>query len=341
VGDNLQDNLIALNPVTNRVVTYKIPHRKEDRLGGNIGGRLKDFPGVGTYVGLHSLAESPKDGHLFLTGSDSSRLVEFNPRRGDFRLYDLPEGYYPHTIRIDAADRVWFTMAVSNQIAMFDRKRGRFRFYDLPVRSFREKATLFALPFILKLANWGVPIHRMPIDARSGGLPLPYGIDITPAGHVWFTRLHSNEIGHIDPDSHEVTMMSTPFVSPRRLRSDADGNLWITAFAEGKIARYTPASGEFKLYDLPTRPAGSETPYSLNVDRGRGVVWITGTASDSLIRFDIATESWQVFPLPRRRTFTRDVDIARDGSVYTSNGSFPAWHIEDGQPTVIRIRPGE
>jgi virginiamycin B lyase len=340
-GDNLQDNLIELDPKTNRSKTHKIPKAPGDKLGGNIGGRLKNYPGVGTYVGLHSLDESPTDGHLFLTGSDSSRLVEFAPETKQFTLYDLPDGFYPHTVRIDQKDRVWFTMAVSNQIAMFDRKSKTFKFYDLPARNIKEKATIFALPVILELANWGVPIHKMPIDAQSGGLPLPYGIEIAPNGHVWFTRLHSDEIGRVNPDTHEVTFFKTPFVSPRRMRADAEGNLWITVFAEGKLAKFDPKTEKFMLFDLPTEPLGSETPYSLNVDRKRGIVWINGTASDSMIRFDIATKDWKIFPLPRRRTFTRDVDIAEDGSIYTSNGSFPAWHIEDGQPTVIRVIPGD
>lgn len=340
-GDNLQDNLIELNPKTNETITHKIPKRSGDKLGGNIGGRLSNYPGVGTYVGLHSISESAVDGHLFLTGSDSSRLVEFNPKTKEFTLYDLPDGFYPHTVRVDQRDRVWFTMAVSNQVGMFDRNSKRFRFYDLPTRGFKETATIFALPVVLKLANWGVPIHKMPIDAQSGGLPLPYGIDLTPNGNVWFTRLHSDEIGRINPDTHEITLFKTPFVSPRRMRADADGNLWITVFAEGRLAKFDPTTEKFTLYDLPTEPLGSETPYSLNVDRKRGAVWINGTASDSMIRFEIATEKWKIYPLPRRRTFTRDVDIAEDGSIYTSNGSFPAWHIEDGQPTIIRIETGD
>ena len=339
-GDNLQDDLIELDPRTNKSAVYKIPRRPGDTLGGNIGGRLKNYPGVGTYVGLHSLAESHVDGHLFLIGSDSSRLVEFAPETKAFTLYDLPEGYYPHTVRIDQKDRVWFTMAVSNQVAMFDRATKSFKFYDLPTRSLKEKMTIAALPVILKLANWGVPINKMPIDAKSSGLPLPYGIEIAPNGKVWFARLHSDEIARIDPDTDKVTFFKTPFVSPRRLRADADGNLWITVFAEGRLAKFDPKTEKFTLYDLTTEPLGSDTPYSLNVDRKRGIVWIDGTASDSMIRFDIAKETWQVFPMPRRRTFTRDVDIAEDGAIFTSNGCFPAWHIEDGQPTVIRITPG-
>ena len=341
VGDNLQDDLIELDPKTGRTVTHKIPRREDDELGGNIGGRLKNYPGVGTYVGLHSLDEAPSDGHLFLTGSDSSRLVEFAPETGEFTLYDLPEGYYPHTVRVDQKERVWFTMAISNQVAMFDRTSKEFTFYDLPTRSFKEKMTIAALPIVMKLANMGMDTHDMAVTEKSEGLPLPYGIDIAPDGGVWFTRLHAEEIGHIDPETEALRMYKTPFVGPRRLRADADGNVWISVFASGRLAKFDPVTEKFTLYDLPTIPVGSDSPYSLTVDRKRRQVWVNGTGSDTMMRFDIARETWSVFPLPRRRTFTRDVVVAEDGSVYTSNGSFPAWHIEDGQPTVIRIVPAD
>ncbi len=341
VGDNLQDNLIELDPKTGRTITHKIPKQKGDELGGNIGGRLKNFPGVGAYVGLHSLDESLTDGHLFLTGSDSSRLVEFAPESGKFTQYDLPEGFYPHTIRMDSKDRAWFTMAVSNQIAVFDRAQTKFTFYDLPTRSFKEKMTITALPLIMKLSNMGMDTHDMAVDETSQGLPLPYGIDIAPDDTVWFTRLHSNEIGHIVPETGKLTMYKTPFIGPRRLRIDSEGNVWITVFASGRLAKFDPSTENFTLYDLPTQPLGSDTPYSLGIDRERGQVWVNGTASDTMMRYDIKSDTWVVFPLPRMRSFTRDVVIAPDGSVYTSNGSFPAWHIEDGQPTVIHISPND
>ena len=70
------------------------------------------------------------------------------------------------------------------------------------------------------------------VDHQSTGVPLPYGLDITPDGRVWFARLYTNEIGSIDPDTGKLTMIPTPFKAPRRLRADAQGNLWIAAFNE-------------------------------------------------------------------------------------------------------------
>jgi streptogramin lyase len=185
-----------------------------------------------------------------------------------------------------------------------------------------------------------VPLsHWLPIDRQATGTPLPYGIDVTPDGKVWFARLHTDEIGVLDPATGEVKMIRTPFTGPRRLRSDAQGNLWIAAFPESAIARYVPATGEFTRYDLPVLPKGSDTPYSLNVDRPRGIVWVNGNQSDSLYALDIASGSWRVFPLARRGSFTRDVEFAPDGVVYTSISNFPSWHVEGMQPTLIRLQP--
>jgi virginiamycin B lyase len=339
VADNIQDRLYQIDPRTNTVTVHKIPHRDGDAPGGLLAARLKDFPRHDSTSNAHSLAQSARDGHIFITPSAQQRLVEFDPRTRAFTLHDIGGGFYPHTIRIDAQDRVWFTLALSNQIAMFDRATGRFTLHDLPTRGVREWLTVRFIRPLFKIMSWGVPLaNGLPVDRQSTGVPLPYGIDITPDGSVWFARLHTDEIGRLDPASGAITMITTPFAGPRRLRSDAAGNLWISAFAESAIVRYEPKRGLFTRFDLPVTPKGSETPYALNVDKRRGIVWVTGNQSDALYALDIKTQTWRHVPLPRRVAFTRDIEIAEDGTVYTSTSSFPSWHVEDGQPTMIRVR---
>ncbi len=339
VADNIQDRLYEVNPVTNAVTVYKIPHKAGDDPGGLIAGRLKTFPSHDSTSNAHSLAESPRDGHIFITPSAQRRLIEFDPVTKAFTQHEIGAGFYPHTVRIDAKDNVWFTLALSNQVAKFDRAARRFTLYDLPTRSLKERITVASIGTMFKLMNWGLPLSNwMPVDWAASGTPLPYGIDITPDGTVWFARLHTQEIGKIDPASGKVTMIPTPFIGPRRLRTDAQGNLWIAAFAESKIARYSPSTGKFSLFELPVEPKGSETPYSLNVDKQRGIVWVNGNQSDALFGFDIKTETWRTIPLPRRTTFTRDIEIDTDGTLYTSNSNFPSWHIEGGQPTLVRVQ---
>jgi len=340
VGDNLQDRIYEVNPATGQYTVYKIPPQPGDQLGGLLAGRLHDFPKHETYQGIHSLAESPRDQHIFITPSYQRRLVEFDPQTKAFTYHAMNSGFYPHTVRFDAKDRVWFTLALSNQVGMFDRAANKFTLYDLPFRSVMERITVKLTPFIFKLLGWGIPVaNYVKVDHVSTGVPLPYGIDITPDGKAWIARLHTDEIASVDPDTGTVTMVKTPFKAPRRLRADRDGNLWIVAFNESQIARYAPKSGEFTRLDLPVAPKGSDTPYALNVDRARHQVWVNGTNSDSVYRYDIASQAWAHFPMQRRVTFTRDVEISPKGQVYVTSASFPSWHIEDAQPTLIEITP--
>ncbi|MFZ3220910.1 MAG: hypothetical protein WA174_12800 [Rhodoferax sp.] len=340
VGDNLQDRVYEVDPATGKYTVYKIAPRPGEQLGGLLAGRLHDFPKHETYQGIHSLAESPKDHHIFITPSYQRRLIEFDPQTKAFTYHDMDGGFYPHTVRFDAKDRVWFTLALSNQVGMYDRTTQKYTLYDLPFRSLMERITVKLTPFIFKLLGWGIPIaNYVKVDHVSTGVPLPYGIDITPDGKAWIARLHTDEIASIDPDTGTVTMVKTPFKGPRRLRSDKDGNLWIVAFNESQIVRYTPSTGTFTRLDLPVVPKGSDTPYSLNVDRERHQVWVNGTNSDSVYRYDIATQTWSMFPMQRHVTFTRDVEISPKGQVYVTSASFPSWHIEDAQPTLIEITP--
>ena len=340
VGDNLQDRIYEIDPATGKFTVYKIPPLPGEKLGGLLAGRLHDFPKHETFQGVHSLAESPKDRHIFITPSYQRRLIEFDPVTKAFRLHEMNDGFYPHTVRFDAKDRVWFTLALSNQIGMFDRASGKYTFYELPYRTVMERITVKLTPFIFKLLSWGIPLaNYVKVDHVSTGVPLPYGIDVTPDGKAWIARLHTDEIASVDPQTGVVTMIKTPFKSPRRLRSDREGNLWIVAFNESQVARYAPKTGQFTVLDLPVAPKGSDTPYSLNVDRERHQVWINGTNSDSVYRYDIASQGWTVFPMQRKATFTRDVEISPKGQVYVTGASFPSWHIEDAQPTLIEITP--
>jgi virginiamycin B lyase len=335
VGDNLMDRIYALDPATGQYEVFKVPHDEGAQPGGILGNRMGTYPKTDNYMGVHSFAIAPSDGHIFLTPSMQQEIVEFDPDSGEFTRHKMDDGFYPHTIRADDQDRVWFTLALSSQVAMFDRKTNEFTYFDIPARGVKEWTMLKVIKFRL---GRGYVSSRPDLDWETSGFPMPYGIDISPIdGRVWIARLYADDIAVIDPESGDVTVIETPFDGPRRLRIDADGHIWIVAFSAGKLARYDPVVDEFELFDLPVV---SETPYALNVDRERGVVWVNGNQSDTIMSFHIDTGTWRTYPMSQRRTFTRDIEIAADGSVYTSNSHFPSWMIEDGQPTLIHVDPG-
>lgn len=288
-------------------------------------------------VGPHSL-QADASGALWITLAVGNKLAKFDTDTKQFTIFDLPHGIYPHTVRIDQKGRVWYTIAVSNHVGMYDPSTGRHKVIRVPARSFGEGIMLRMLPALMKFSQWFDTVGG---DTSEGdSLPVPYGIDIAPDGGIWFSQLNAHRIGHIDPDTLKIRMIDTPFSAPRRMRFDSRGKLWIPGFSSNLISKFDIETGEFEHIEIPVEPLGTETPYALNVDLRTDDIWICGTNSDSLIRYQQDTRRFTVYPLPTRVTYTRDIDFAPDGSVWTSNSNAPAWQIETGVPRLIRLDVG-
>jgi streptogramin lyase len=334
--DMTTDTLYRLDPGVPGGVREKYHIPAEEVPLGGMGGSGALPPNSDMRVGPHSL-QVGADGAVWITLATGNKLARFDPADKSFTVENLPGGIYPHTLRIDDAGRVWYTIAVSNHVGMYDPKSGRHEVIRVPARGFGEEVMLRMLPFFLWLSQY--------VDVGGGGsgegssLPVPYGIDIGPDGRVWFSQLNAHRIGVIDPETFDLEMIDTPFTAPRRMRFDSRGNLWIPGFSSNVLARFDPESREFETIELPIEPLGTETPYALNVDRTTDTVWICGTNSDTLIRYDAGAGEFTVYPLPTMTTYTREIDFAPDGSVWTSNSNAPAWQIETGVPRVIRLYP--
>ena len=332
--DTNGDRLLRLDPQTNAREEFPIPVG-DSPIGGVFHSTgLLQSPGATARVAPHSL-QVAQDGTIWVTLCLGDKVGHLDPHTRHWTIYTQKEGLYPHTLRIDGKGRVWYTLAVSNGVGMIDPSTGEQRVYRLPAASFGQAIALRVMP----LAIWATEKFGIapPAIGEGAPLPVPYGIDIAPDGGVWFSQLNAHRIGRIDPESGSIRMVETPFAGPRRLRFDSKGNLWIPGFSSNLIARYTPSTGQFKTWAMPT--GGVETPYALNVDRRSDTVWVCGTASDTLMSFNPATERFTVYPLPTRVTFTREIDFGKDGAIWTSNSDFPAWHIEAPLPTFIRIQP--
>lgn len=333
--DTNQDELYRLDPRTNERKAFAIP-RGDSPLGGvfNTTGTLI-APNSNSHVAPHSLQVAP-DGSIWVTLCLGNKVGRFDPKTEQWQIIQQEEGLYPHTLRFDHQGRVWYTLAVSNHIGMIDPKTGERRTIRLPARTWGQALAVRLVPWVLWAGKF-VSLDNTSSGGEGVNLPIPYGIDIAPDGGVWFSQLNERRIGRLDPDTGAIKLIDTPFPGPRRLRFDSKGNLWIPGFSAGLIARYSPPTGEFKTWKLPTE--GVETPYALNVDRRTDAVWVCGTNSDSLMRFEPATEQFTVYPLPTRVTYTREIDFDAAGGVWTSNSNFPTWQIEAPGPKIIRLQP--
>ncbi|MFT4613721.1 MAG: virginiamycin B lyase [Bacteroidia bacterium] len=323
--------------------SYQIP-RGAHKPGGvyhkmDKGSRRGVTKGVEAYLAPHSL-QIGANGFIWLTLASGNQLAGFDPTSETWDIVDVKEGINPHTLRFDKRGRLWYTLTATNHVGMFDPVSREQMSIRLTFPDFTTRLITWFTPFFLRNADI-LQLNDRAAEMDGVTMPMPYGIDIHPLdGSIWYSQLNMSHIGRIDPNTFAVTPIATPFVTPRRLRFDALGNLWVPSYAQGSIHLFdTEAMAWTKSYQIPVEPRGSEVPYAVFVDQETDDVWITGTQSDTIIRFAPGTERWTLYPLPTRVTYTRELDMDRAGNVWTSHSSSPAWHVEDGIPKVVRLNP--
>jgi len=336
--DTLHKITFDKNPDGNRT-SYLIP--RGDHKPGGVYWKMEKGKRKGneTYLAPHSLQTAP-DGVIWLTLASGNQLAGFNPATETWDMVDMEEGINPHTLRFDKKGRLWYTITATNHVGMFDPKTREQKYIRLEFPDMETRLITWFTPFFIKHADL-LNLEDRSAEMDGVSMPMPYGIDISPIdGSVWFSQLNMRTIGRIDPETLEVTSIPTAFDSPRRLRFDSKGNLWVPSYSEGTINRFDTNTMEWQeSFAIPVEPVGSEVPYAVFVDPKTDHVWITGTQSDTLIRFEPENENWTIYPLPTLVTYTRELDMDHSGDVWTSHSSSPAWHVEGGIPKVTRLNP--
>lgn len=349
--DEAQDIMYILDRQTGKIETSQMPAD-----GNPIGG---DFAGLQLPIGIftgnqgpHSAVETG-DGRMFITGALSSSLIMFRPATKEWKVYEIPRGFlwrkglYPHTIRADQQGNIWFTAMSSNRIVKFDIKTEQFTDIALPSNGALRWLSDVFMGVVLKIAAWfpqeNVHLFLSHHKWLNGGIGIfnwPYGIDVNPVdGGIWYSKLLSNKIGHVDPQTLEVTEYDVPHRGPRRMRFDKDGMLWIPSFDEGKLMKFDPATKQFETIDLPLLAANEyEIPYALNVD-AKGDVWIATNQQDRIARYIPSEKRFVMYAMPNRVIWFRDFEFTQDGKVCTSNSNLPAYAHEDQLPAFVCIQP--
>jgi len=351
--DEGSDTIWELDRKSGKLTENVIPNPDNLIKGGNFAG--VQLP-IGIFTGHHGPHSGAQisDGRIFITSALSSNLISFDPQSRAFKLYPIPRGFlwhkglYSHTIRADTDDNLWFTVLASNMVLKFDIQTEQFTEVSLPANGVLKWMTDAFMGLMLKFAalfpeqNYQLALsHHKWLNGGRDIFNWPYGIDINPVdGGVWYAKLLDNKIGHIDPETLEVTEFETPFKGPRRMRFDNDGILWIPSFDEGMLMRFDPNTKAFENIALPLLSEDEyEVPYALNVHEQSGDIWIAANNSDRVLRYIPGEKRFVSYPMPARVVWFRDFEFTEDGQVCTSNSNLPAYAHEDGLPAFFCIDP--
>jgi virginiamycin B lyase len=267
---------------------------------------------------IHEVLPTP-DGSVWLTLEAQGGLARFDPRTEKFEVYidqqanekfdlakpvqkdpndpfpNLPNpagtqsgGARSHTAAVDHEGNIWVS---GRPLKKFDTRTGKYTYFDVEV-------------------------------------PDSYGIAFDRAGNIWFAQFNARDhqdIGMVDVKTNKITKFQPPAgVTPRRLKIDSKGMVWIGDYFGGSLTRFDPTTGEFKVFKLP---GPMPTPYGMEVDRDDNV-WYASMYTDVMGRLDPKTGKVTEYPSPYGERGTRDMAVDAAGRIwYGAQPYFKAGYV--------------
>lgn len=244
----------------------------------------------------HGVVQGP-DGAAWITDGGLNAIVRVDPRTDAVKAWALPEGSGFTNLNTPAFDnkgRVWFT----GQTGIYGRLD----------------------PATGKMDVWPAP--------RGRG---PYGISATADGQIWYVSLAGSFLARVDMESGATTVVEPPVAGSgqRRVWPDSRGNLWVSEWNTGYLARYTPADGQWKRWKMP---GDKPQAYAIYVD-DKDVAWVTEWAGNITIAFDTRSEKIiGTYPGSGPKAEVRQI-LGRPGELYLpESGLDRVMLVETGKP---------
>jgi len=202
-----------------------------------------------------------KNGIVWFTESNATKLGRFDPANHTFREYAVPGVGDMWGVTVDQRGCVWLTQYSGKgsvnpggaivpgghgRLLRFNPANGNFTVVDIP--------TVGSFPF------------RLIMDQQ---------------GRVWFTEFLGNKIGVYDPSSNRLQeyVVPTDFSGPADLTFDKHGALWFTEAYNKSVAKFNIDNASFVEYHFsslnPSRFVSS--PVGIAIGQN-GNVWVADQA---------------------------------------------------------------
>lgn len=254
----------------------------------------------------------------------------------EFKEFFMPEaGDLPHDVAVQPSGAVLITGMFTHRLYRLDPKSGRFSEIAIPVENANPRAidvdslgqTWAVLGMPNKLAVLGSDSSWRTFDVGM----YPHSLAIGRAGKVWFNGHFTRApelIGSVDALSGKVETHVVPAHPklgqtvggpiPYEIRVGPDGRVWGSELIGNRIFAYTPATGKFEIFPLPTPHSG---PRRFDLD-SKGNVWIPAYSANLLVRFDPSTRQFTEIPLPIHDAAPYVVRAdPRDGALWIGTGA--------------------
>ena len=276
----------------------------------------------------HDVASDPQ-GNAWV-GERAGRVGRFDPRSLEFVEFKTPPGPAAEdrqslgNPQIDSHGIMWVPDGPNNRWLAFDTKTEKFTAYAWPrgmaggaggnSMALHPNGTIWATGAnkeVRMLDPQSVTFKAYPSpSAKSSPAPGAYGLAVAGDGSVWWAEDEADKMARVDPATGQVEEFKIPDVGghafPRRMNSDANGDLWVALWDAGKLMKIDYKTKEMTVYTPPSKTGGN---YSVVVDKKNNYIWVSEHQVDKIARFDPKTQEWVEFPLPEAESDPRRVDI--------------------------------
>jgi streptogramin lyase len=267
------------------------------------------------------------------------------PAKAKITEYKMPEPKdLPHDVAVEASGTVLITGMFTDRLYRLDPATGAFAPIPIPVEHANPRAIELdpaGRPWLVlgapgKLTTIGPDSQWRSFDVGM----YAHSLGIAPDGRVWFNGHFTGDpelLGQVDPSTGKVqtdTVPSHPTLAahpggpiPYELRVARDGRVWMSELQGNRLVAFTPGTGKFQVFTLPTPLSG---PRRFDLDRD-GIVWIPAYAANRLVRLDPSTGRFTEIELPIRDAVPYVVRAdPRDGSL---------WIGTSAADVLLRYRP--
>jgi streptogramin lyase/mono/diheme cytochrome c family protein len=281
---------------------------------------------VNTHAEPHDVAADPR-GNPWVA-ERAGKLGRLDMKTLEFAEFDTPPGPAPKdrqslgNPQIDSKGILWVADGPNNRWLSYDTSNGKFLAFAFPrgkgpaggnSMALHPDGTVWATG-ANKEARQLLPekvefkFYQSP-NANHRPLPGAYGIAVAGDGSVWYAEDEADQMVRVDPASGKTEAFKIPYEGhayPRRMNSDANGDLWVALWLAGKLMKVDYKTKQMKIYSPPAQTGGN---YSVVVDKKNNYVWVSEHQVDMIARFDPKTEEWVEFPLPEAESDPRRLDI--------------------------------
>ena len=260
-----------------------------------------------------------RNGLVWFTESNVSKLGMFDPNNDTFKEYSVPGTGDMWGITIDPRGAIWLTQyslkgSVSPGGAIEPGGNGRLIRFDPNNGNFTV------------------------INVSTPGA-FPFRLTSDPQGRIWFTELLGDNIGYYDPSSGKLKeyAVPTPFAGPADLTFDSQGSLWFTEAYNQSIAKFDPRTASFVEYHFstldPEQYVGS--PVGIAVTQ-EGIVWIADHGGNWFVEFNATSQHVTLYPTHFPPPEVYPISLVNDLAV-DSQGK--VWFTEHGGNSIGYFDP--